>query len=109
MVARTEANEAIAGIADQWHACVADKGDFGALLHGDNELGGASHFIVFVVRDKRLLDFVMGKELLRVASVFAGDLVGFFEDSESAKSDVLKIADGSADEVEAAARIFEFR
>lgn len=42
---------------------------------------------------------------MRVASVFAGDLVGFFEDAEGAKCNVFEIADGSADKIEAAVRI----
>src|SRR5215475_11212372 len=50
----------------------------------------------------------MGEEFLGVTSVFAGDLIGFFEDAKGAEGDVLKIADGSTDEIEAAARIFEF-
>ena len=37
-----------------------------------------------------------------MARVFAGDLIDFLEDAKSAKSDVLEIADGSADEIEAA-------
>jgi hypothetical protein len=37
-----------------------------------------------------------------VTGVFAGNLVGFFEDAEGAESDVFEIADGSSDEIEAA-------
>jgi hypothetical protein len=60
---------------------------------------------VLVIADKRLLDFVMGEELLRVAGVFAGDLVGFLEDAEGAESNVLQIADGRADKIEAASDV----
>jgi len=102
LMAGAEGDEAIAGIADERHAGVADESDFGALLHGDDEFGGASHFVVFVIGDEWFADFVVGKEFLRVASVFASDLVGFFEDAEGSEGDVFKIADGRADEVEAA-------
>ena len=40
-----------------------------------------------------------------MARVFAGDLVGFLENTEGAEGDVFQIADGGADEVEAAAGI----
>ena len=44
-----------------------------------------------------------------MACVFAGNLIRFFEDAKGAKRDVLEVADGGADEIEAAARIFKFR
>jgi len=102
LVARTKGDESIARIADEGHACVTDEGDFGALLHGDDEFGGAGHFVVLVIGHQRFADFVMGEEFLSVARVFAGDLVGFLENAEGAKSDVLEIADRGADKVEAA-------
>jgi len=104
LMARAECDEAIARIADQGHACIADEGNFGALLHGDDELGSAGHFVVLVIADEWLRDFVMREEFLRVAGVFASDLVGFFEDAEGAKCDVLEVTDGCADKVEAAER-----
>ena len=106
-MACAESDEAVAGVADKRHTGVRDEGDFGALLHGKNEFGGASHFVVLVIGDKRLADFVVGKEFLCVAGVFAGDLVAFFEDAEGAESDVLEIADGSTDEVKAASGVLE--
>ena len=102
LVARAESDEAIARVADERHASVANERDFGPLLHGNDEFGRASHFIVFVITDEGFLDFVMREQLLRVAGVFAGDLVSFFENAEGAERDVLEIADGSADEIEAA-------
>ena len=105
MMAGAESDESIAGITDERHAGVTDEGDFGALLHGDDEFRGAGHFVVLVIGDERFADFVVGEEFLRVTRVFAGDLVGFFENAEGAKSDVFEIADGRADEVEAAAGI----
>jgi len=105
LMAGAESDESIAGIADEGRTCVTDEGDFGALLHGDDEFGGARHFVVFVIGDERLADFVVGEEFLRVACVFAGDLIGFLENTQGAKSDVFEIADGGADEVEAAASV----
>lgn len=105
LVAIAESDESIAGIADERRAGVTDEGDFGALLHGDDEFGGASEFVVLVVGDEGLADFVVGEEFLGVAGVFAGDFVGLFEDAEGAEGDVLEVADRGADEVEAAAGI----
>jgi hypothetical protein len=105
LMAGAESNKAIAGVADEWHACVADESYSSALLHGNDELGGSGHFVVFVIADERFADFVVREEFLRVTGVFAGDLVGFLEDAESAKSDVLEIADGCTDKVETAAGI----
>jgi len=105
LVTGAQGDEAIARVADERHAGVTDEGDLGALLHGDDEFGGAGHFVVFVIADEGFADFIMGEEFLRVAGVFAGDLVGFFEDAKSAEGDVLEVADGGADEVEAAAGV----
>jgi hypothetical protein len=41
-----------------------------------------------------------------VACVFAGDLIDFFEDAEGAERDVFKVANGSADKVQAAQGFF---
>jgi len=58
---------------------------------------------VFVVTDQGLVNVVLGEKLLRVAGVFAGDLIDFLEDADGAKGDVFEVADGGADEIEAAA------
>jgi hypothetical protein len=83
-----EGDEAIARVADERHPCIANKGDFGALLHGDDELRSAGHFVVFVITDEGLRDLVVQEKFLRVAGVFAGDLVGLFEDTECAEGNV---------------------
>jgi putative FmdB family regulatory protein len=101
-VAETKRDETVAGVGDERHAGVADEGDFRALLEGQDEFGGTSQFIVLMVADKRLTNVVVGKELLGVTSIFAGDLVHFLEDAEGAEGDVFEIADGGADEIEAA-------
>ena len=72
------------------------------MLEGKHEFGGASEFIVFVVADERLANIVVGKKFLRVTGVLASDLIHFLEDTKGAKSDVFEIADGRADEIEAA-------
>ena len=92
----------MAGIGNERHTGVADECDFRALLERDEKLGRAGHFIVFVIADERFADFVVVEELLRVAGVFAGDMIDFLEDADGAKSDVFEIADGSADKVQAA-------
>src|ERR1700693_3022488 len=55
-----------------------------------------------MVADERLANVVVSKELLRVTGVLAGDLVHFLEDTKGAESNVLEIANGGADEIEAA-------
>ena len=61
---------------------------------------------MLVIADERFANFVMVEEFLGVARVFAGDLVDFFEDAEGAERDVLEIADGGANEVQAAQGFF---
>jgi len=49
------------------------------------------------------------EKLLSLARVLAGDHVGFLQDTESAKRNVLEVADGGRDDVEEAfARVFCF-
>ncbi len=101
-MAETQGDEAVARIGDERHAGVADEGDFRALLEGKDKLRGASQFIVFMVAEERFVNVVVGEELLGVAGVFAGDLVHFLEDTKGAEGDVFEIANGGANEVEAA-------
>jgi len=102
-VAKTKSDEAVAGVGDQRHARVADERNFRPLLESDKEFRRAGHLVVFVIADERLRDFVVVQELLRVARVFAGDLVGLAQDAQSAQGDVFEIADGRGDEIKAAA------
>ncbi len=60
---------------------------------------------MLVVGDKGFLYVVMGEKFLRVAGVFASDLIGFLEDAEGAEGDVLEVAYGRPDEVKAAAGV----
>jgi len=101
-VAEAKRDEAVAGVGDEGHASVADESDFRALLDGKDQFRGASEFIVFVVADERLVNVVVGKELLGVTGVLAGDLIHFLEDTKGTESDVFEITDGRADEIEAA-------
>lgn len=61
---------------------------------------------MLVVADEGLANFVVVEEFLGVTRVFAGDLVDFFEDAEGAEGDVFEIANGGADEVQAAQGFF---
>ena len=97
-----KSDEAMAGVGDERHASVADESDACALLEGEDEFGGASEFVVFVVADERLANVVVSEELLGVAGVFAGDLIHFLEDANSAKGDVLEVANGRTNEIQAA-------
>jgi hypothetical protein len=89
----------MAGIGDERHAGVADESDFRALLEGEDEFGGASQFIVFVIADEWFANVVVGEEFLSVAGIFAGDLIHFLEDAKRAKGDVLEIADGGSNKI----------
>jgi len=103
VVPQAKRNKAVAGIGNERHARVAHESDFRALLQRHDELRRARQLIVFVVADQRLVNVVVREQLLRVARVFAGDLIDFFQDAQGAKRDVLQIADGRPDEVKAAA------
>src|SRR5271167_4358230 len=106
MMAEAEGDQAMAGIGNQRHARVADERDFRALFERDEQLGRARQLVVLVVADERLAHFVVSEELLRMACVFAGDLVDFFKYTQGAKGDVFQIADGRADEIQAAQSLF---
>lgn len=98
-----ESDEAMAGVGDKRHAGITDEGDSGALLHSEDEFGSASEFVVLLVADQGLVNLEMIEELQGVTGVFTSNLVSFLKNTERAESDVLEIADGSSDEVEAAA------
>jgi hypothetical protein len=61
---------------------------------------------VLVIADEGLANFVVVEEFLSVACVFAGNLIDFLEDADGAEGDVFEIADGGADEVQAAQGFF---
>jgi hypothetical protein len=46
------------------------------------------------------------EELLGLPGVFAGDAIGGAEDAEGAEGDVLEVADGGSDQVEAGGQGF---
>jgi hypothetical protein len=98
-VAEAESDEAMAGVGDERRSGVADESDLCALFEGKDEFGGAGQFVVFMVADEWLVNVIVSEELLRVASILAGDLVDFFEDAQGAKRNVFEIADGGADEI----------
>jgi len=101
-MAETERDQTMSRIGDERHAGVADESDFCALFERNKEFGRTRHFVVFVVADEGLANFVVVEEFLRVARVFAGNLIDFFEDAEGAEGDVFEIADGRADQIQAA-------
>src|SRR6266849_3793661 len=94
----------MARIRNQRHPRVAYQRDFRALLQRDDQLRRARDFIVLVVADERLVNVIVSQELLRVARIFAGDLIRFFQYAQRAQGDVLEVADGRSDKVQTAAR-----
>ena len=83
----------LAGVGYGGRAGVADERDFGALLELDNELSGTRDFVVLMVTDEGLVNVEMRQQLQRLAGVFAGDDVNFFEGAQGAQRYVLEIAD----------------
>ena len=81
--------------------CVADDGDARARLERGGKLDGAGGLIVLVVADGGRADTEVVEQLLRLARVLAGDAVDRAQDAQGAQGDVLQIADGRGDEVEA--------
>ena len=98
----TKSDEAIARVGHERHARVADQGDLGTLLHGEDKFRGTRKFVVLVIADERFVNIVVSEQLLRVTSVFTSDLVDFFEDAQPAQGDVFEIAYGRAHEIETA-------
>src|SRR5260370_23388724 len=102
-MAQAECNQPVTRIRNERHSRVAYQRDFRALLHRQNQLRRASQFIVLVVTDQLPLAIVVSEKLLRVPRVFARDLVGFLEDAQRAKGDILEIADGRSNKINATA------
>ncbi len=98
-MAQAQSHQTIAGVADQRNAGITDQRNLRALLHGQHQLGSASQLIVFVIADQRFLDAVMVQQLLRVAGIFAGDLIDFLQNTQRAQGDVFQIADRCSDQV----------
>ena len=92
----------MARIGDRRRARVAYERDLRALLEFDHDFRGARDFVVLVIADEPLLDFEVREQLHRLARVFAGDHVHFLQDAQGAQRNVLEIADGRRDHVQAA-------
>jgi len=93
-----------ARVGDAGHASVGDECDFCAGFEIDDQFGGFGHLVVLVVADGAGVDAVVIEELLRLARVFAGDYVNFFQDAQRSQGDVFEIADWGGDEVKRRAR-----
>jgi hypothetical protein len=67
-----------------------------------DQLFRSIRLIVLVVTEQTRLNAVVIEQPFGGAGVLAGDPSGFFQDADRPVSDVLKVADGSRDYVEAA-------
>jgi len=103
IVPQTQGDEPMPRIGDQRHTSVAHERDFRALLQGHDQFRRARQLVVFVIADQRLVDVVVSEQFLRMPCILAGDLIGFFQDAQRAKRDVLEVADRRPDQIEAAA------
>ncbi len=90
-----------AGVGDAGRAGVRDDGDARAGLERGGELHGAASLVVHVVADGGGADVEVIEELLGLARVLARDFVDRTQDAEGAQGDVLEVADGRGDEIEA--------
>ena len=102
MMPQSERDEAVAGVGHERHSRVAHQRDLRALLERNYQLRRAGQLIVFVIADERLVNVVVGKELERMARIFAGDFIDFLQDAQRPQGDVFEIADGRADKIKAA-------
>ncbi len=102
-MSQAECNEPMAGVRHERHPRVAHQRNLRALLQRHDQLRRARHLIVFMVADQRLVNVVVSEQLHGVARVFAGDLVGFLQDSQRPKRDVFEISDRRPDKIKAAA------
>ena len=101
-------NELGAGVGDAGSAGVRDDGDAGAGLELGYKLLGALGLVEEMVAEGGGDDLKVVEEFLRLARVFAGDLVGLAQDAKGAQGDVLEVADGGGDEIEAGGEGFGF-
>jgi hypothetical protein len=70
-------------------------------FESSEEFFGAGAFVVQVVADGGGCDAEVVEKLLGLARVLAGDAIGGAQDAEGAEGDVLEVADGGGDEIEA--------
>ncbi len=102
-MADRQGNQAVPGVGDQRHPGIAHQCDGGALLHRVHQFWCARDFVVLVVADQGLVNFKVIQQLQRVARVFAGDLIHFFQNAQRAQRNIFQIADRRGHQVEAAA------
>ena len=76
------------------------------LLQLDYEFRRARDFVVLVIAHQLFLNVEMRKKLHRLARVFAGDQVGFFQNAQCAQRNILEVADRCGDHIEAACSRF---
>ena len=63
---------------------------------------GSIRLVVLVIAEQAGLNAVVIEQPFGGAGIFTGDPLGFFQDADRPVSDVLKVADGRRDYVEAA-------
>ena len=94
------AHQAVAGVADQRGASVADERDVLAGAEPRQQLIGAGAFVVVVVADRARPDVVVAGERGEVPRVLGGDDAHASEHVARARAQVIGIADRHGDEVE---------
>ena len=77
------------------------------VLEAPDQLRPPGRLVVGVVADQRRADTVMAQELPGVPGVLRGDEVRLFQDPKAPEGDVLQVADGGGDDVEACYFAFE--
>jgi hypothetical protein len=93
------ANQMRARIGKDRHPRIAHQRHARATFERFDEFGAAGDFVVLVQACQPFANFKMAEKLQRLARVFAGYHVRFFQEAQGAQRDVLKIADGCGDDV----------
>jgi hypothetical protein len=98
----SRSHHTISGIGNKRCAGIRDQGARFALFQPFDEILGAVDFVVFVVTEQTRLNSVVVEQTFGGAGILAGDPRGIFQDADRPIRDVLKVADGRRDYVEAA-------
>src|SRR5581483_5954977 len=96
-----EPDQAKTWIGYSRHPRVTDHSDALSLFQIAYKFLSAFEFVVLVIAGGASSDSEMIQQLLRLACIFAGDEVGFFQNMQRAQSDVFEIPNGSRNKVKA--------
>jgi hypothetical protein len=100
-VTQAQTHQPAPRIANSGRAGIGDQRDLRALFQFDHNFRGACDFVVLVIAHQALLNVEMREQLQRLARVFAGDRVRFFQNPQRPQWNIFQVADGRRDDVQA--------